>query len=275
MEYNKKDMKRSIEYDLAVKKTVNAPSKYFEDNGVYFNNEYRDKLCADLKANGCFNNFNNEVNKYYEPDNKKKCKMCSIASSSRLCYLHFRGNKKIQFEEIIRNGDVCKPHLDAYDKEKNIYYECKCHEIVGHHSVNLSSQYKDLLENLFHITGLIEEKGYFKLNYEMFGIKGFKIKCGKYFDFKQFVCHIIGVMNRQNDKKPTLKYLFFKPDIECIERCEQLKSWKVEFDIIETKLFKKLKEIPVFKNGKQEQLQDVVNIEQEPICVSKIVDPFI
>lgn len=265
------DMERSKAYDLAIKETINPSSDLLEEeDGVYFNDKYRKSLLQEILKKGFNNEFRNEYNKYYDKENKKKCKMCSIASSSRLCFLKFKDIQGIAFEKIIDNKNVCKPHLDAFDKNTNTYYECKCHEIVATLSVELSPKYAPLLREIFSLTkDQLNKKGKIELDYKDFGIN-FPLKCGKYFDFKQFICHIIGLITLPDGPKPTLQYVFFKPDEKYMNE-PTLKRWNNEFLQVETKLFELLRNIIVYKNGKKELLKDIVNLPDPLIiCVSKV-----
>ena len=252
------DMERSKEYDLAIKNTIEPCSDSFEEeNGVYLGKAYREQLICEIKKYGWEDQFKNEYSRFYGP-NKTKCKMCSIASSSRLCFIEYKDVEGIEFEKIIDNGNVCKPHLDAFNKSTATYYECKCHEIVNTHSVMLSAKYRPLLKKYFHIQ--CDGDGDIALDYKTFGICDIKLKCGKYFDFKQFICHIIGLITLPEGPKPTLQYVFFKPDSRYLDANNTLKRWKKEFEEIEQSLFLKLREMKVYKNGNEYKLKDLINL---------------
>lgn len=93
-------------------------------------------------------------------------KMFSVASSSRLCYLYFKGyektnldffEKELQFgidDGITKNGNKTQrhsaAHLDAFDPDLKTYYECKCHEIfTSHKKLDFSNQYSNTLWHKF------------------------------------------------------------------------------------------------------------------------------
>ena len=152
----------------------------------------------------------------------KPPKMASVGSSSRFCYLALRngatalgGNGKVvfEYEQRIHAIKGTAPQLDAH--VDNIYVECKCHEMFDAHKTELSIQYWN------HIYG--ENNGFglpvknrpeiskFNLSPSDFGINTHI----HMFDFKQFLCHLLGIASRENkDEDATLVYLFFKPAVE-------------------------------------------------------------
>ena len=232
------DMELSVEYDLAIKNSIKTKEKYTQ-NDVYFNDLYRENLINSMTEKQK-ENFKNEYNKYYGD----RCKMCSVASSSRLCYLYFKDDPDTQFEVAINNGNGCNPHLDAKDHD---YYECKCHEIVKNHDIHLSYDvYSKLLKEIFNIEEFeVDDKG-IKLNYEMFGIKDAKLPIGKYFDFKQFICHVIGLLTLKDYPNYLgLQYIFFVPSQEQL-KSKKLKDWYKTFKDFIDDLFEKFQTLKVF-----------------------------
>ena len=277
------DMERTKAYDIAIKKSIRPiiDEKILEEpDGVYFGKKYCERLIEKLNEAKVYDKFKNEITKCYG-ENNTKVKMCSVASSSRWCFLKFVDNNYI-FEKVLTDDDVCKPHLDAYDRYNNVYYECKCHEIVGSHSVSFSEKYKGLLNVVFKVNKK-PRNGKIVLDFKdlHFACGSEKLKdfkCGKYFDFKQFICHIIGILKVKNCKtKPTLQYVFFKPDSKSFEGQSNLLKWEKEISMIETTLFELLRNILVFINTPEgERLIDLVNLPMpESIPVSSIFDPLI
>ena len=118
--------------------------------------------------------------------------------------------------------------------------------------------FKTLRKKYFHIE--CDGDGDIALDYKTFGVCDIKLKCGKYFDFKQFICHIIGLITLPEGPKPTLQYVFFKPDSRYLHMNNTLKRWKKEFEEIEQSLFLKLREIKVYKNGNEYKLKDLINL---------------
>ena len=162
----------------------------------------------------------------------KPPKMASVASSSRFAYLALRDGakhigigKNVEFEAecAIKNKPGTQPQMDAFDKDTRTYIEVKCHEIFG------NSKQKTLKEPyLNYVYGANDDgvgfklvvnerpQGEFAIPYKEFGMKEFP----KYFDLKQFLCHLLGVAceNHKEGKSATLAYLFFKPktDVEAV-----------------------------------------------------------
>ncbi|MBQ5990098.1 MAG: hypothetical protein IJL67_11465 [Oscillospiraceae bacterium] len=164
-------------------------------------------------------------------------KMASVASSSRFCYLalrngiditigdeHISGSAEfekkceIKFKKPIESDNQYStpPHLDAYIKDSNCYFEVKCHEIFDSHKVVLKQKYWDLVYdegNLFGLKPLEKSdrnRDTFEIPLKEFGIED---KTSTMFDIKQLICHLLGIANQDGDNKK-LVYLFFKPDAD-------------------------------------------------------------
>lgn len=269
------DMELSAAYDEAIKLSAlkrNPKLKgFFEDNGVYLNQDYlNNHLLKQLEIDGCLEEYKNEYSRFYSDDKKTRCKMCSIASSSRYCYLKYR-NSGFKFEAIRKNGK-CKPHLDAYDESTNTYFECKCHEIVKPHDVTLSKDaYEDHLIKIFDIPeeqiNYSDDSTKIELNYEMFGIKDALLPIGKYFDFKQLVCHIIGLLGKEVKANPTLQYVFFIPDEDVMTKnvLDRYNEFKKHVD----DLFEKIKQ-NIKLNGRP--LEEAIALKHSFVEVSLIDD---
>lgn len=149
----------------------------------------------------------------------KPPKMASMGSSSRFCYVALSGDanvldgaRGVEFEKACPINGIkgTPPQLDAYIPEGNIYIEAKCHEIFDSHELKMSTQYWNLIFGIKNKFGFeAEEKPqgqYFEIPLKKFGLDG-KVTM---FDFKQFLCHLLGI-DSQSDKQATLVYLFFKP----------------------------------------------------------------
>lgn len=168
----------------------------------------------------------------------KPPKMASVASSSRFAYLalhagaqHIGVGKNVEFEAecAIKDKPGTQPQLDAYDKDTNTYIEVKCHEIFGDSKKKtLGEAYINYIFGAnsdgvgFKIVVNERPQGEFAIPYEEFGMKEFP----KYFDLKQFLCHLLGVAceNHKERKSATLAYLFFTPrtdvEVEAVELFE-------------------------------------------------------
>ena len=269
------DMELSKAYDEAIKLSAlkrNPKLKdFFEDNGVYLNLDYLNShLLKQLEKDELLKTYKNEYSRFYSDDKKTRCKMCSIASSSRYCYLKYR---KSGFKfEAIRNNGQCKPHLDAYDDSTNTYFECKCHEIVKPHEITLSKDaYEEHLINIFGVSKehikCSDDSTKIELNYEMFGIKDAKLPIGKYFDFKQLVCHIIGLLGEEVKPNPTLQYVFFIPDEDVMQ--ENVLDWKNKFKDHVKDLFENIKQ-NIKLNGRP--LEEAITLKYSFVEVSLIDD---
>ena len=147
-------------------------------------------------------------------------KMASVASSSRFCYLALKDGA----EAIGGTGDVvfekeCKikgvggiaPQLDAYVASENIFVEAKCHEMFDKKTTVMRESYQEYIAGKKEGIGfnvlvdLKVEKGYFNIPYDDFGFT----KEFHSFDFKQFLCHLLGIACQRKPAK--LVYLYFKP----------------------------------------------------------------
>ncbi len=147
-------------------------------------------------------------------------KMASVASSSRFCYLALKDGA----EAIGGTGDVvfekeCKikgvggtaPQLDAYVASENIFVEAKCHEMFDKKITVMRESYQEYIAGKKEGIGfnvlvdLKVEKGYFNIPYDDFGFT----KEFHSFDFKQFLCHLLGIACQRKPAK--LVYLYFKP----------------------------------------------------------------
>lgn len=147
-------------------------------------------------------------------------KMAHVASSSRFCYLALRdgaeaidGSGDVVFEKgcTIKDLSGFPPQLDAFVINENIYVEAKCHEIFDEKVTQMSISYWDYLYAKDKVLGfnLAEDDkpnaSEFDIPYEKFG---FVNGCNR-FDFKQFLCHLLGIASQGG--LATLVYLFFKP----------------------------------------------------------------
>ena len=112
--------------------------------------------------------------------------MCSVASSSRLCFVNFANYNEIEFERPLSTGKgIAK--LDA--SKDNLFYECKCHEIFDNHNNYLSLAYKENLKEFFNINYQKNDNAYCKLNLTDFEIEKEESIYNLHFDMKQFICN--------------------------------------------------------------------------------------
>lgn len=217
-----------LNFDESILKSING-SEYVDNH--YFDDSYKNALRLELSERFLLEKFE----KLEIPDLKKKPHMCSVASSSRLCFLYFANVKDIEFEKKlsigIRGGN---PQLDAYSSTSHTYYECKCHEIFDNHNTNknhLSKSYAKIISEKFNVNITNSNvDDYLKLALKDFGINDDSSIYDLRFDFKQFICHLLGIANEGGG---TLKYVFFTPS----------EKMKKNFDDIYKKLNTEIKEI--------------------------------
>lgn len=195
-------------------------------NNDKFNNFVTEMCSSEYKRH--YDKFNRGLGKeLLEKENSNgkfiPPKMAHVASSSRFCYLALRngteaigGSGDVEFEKgcAIKGVSGFPPQLDAFVANENIYIEAKCHEIFDDKVMQMSISYWDYLfekdkELGFNLPVGDEQKAdEFYIPFEKFGfING----CNR-FDFKQFLCHLLGIASRGGSA--TLVYLFFKPKNE-------------------------------------------------------------
>lgn len=228
-----KDLK--VTFAGEVKKNVFDPkhkiySHKNDDSKLYYPEEYGDVIVKEFKSHGV---NSNEVIK----QKGKPTPICSVCSSGRLCYLNFKKVKGIRFEYPLYN-DVDKLHpskLDAYEitNERNIFYECKCQEILNNGYCGekellsdkyLKSKYfRELkIESLkvFNKYGREKDGSYTKGTdrFIHFELHALEINLNKdlyllRFNLKQLICHLIAIAkyNVYCDRASTLQYIFYKP----------------------------------------------------------------
>lgn len=163
----------------------------------------------------------------------ERMKICSVSSSSRLCFLKYglemakknRLNEEARLEKHLVNGTIKSDkewekenrndaQLDAFDGET--FYECKCQEIFEDKGP-LSKSYARYMNKYFN-TNLGESnfvKGKIHAKASEFGITFEEDKeyTKALFDIKQLVTHLCAIIkyNKNKNKQLTLKYVFFKP----------------------------------------------------------------
>jgi len=189
---------------------------------LYYSNREFDEFCNTMK------NEYNAIYDYYARGKGSELvgtppKMASVASSSRFCYLSLRNATKIdtirdfgfdegekveqfEFEKdlVVPNVTGTNPQMDAFIEtdETVFFFEFKCHEIFDNHKKELSLQYQKPLAE-FDVT-----MSSTAIPYASFGIDQIKL-----FDLKQFITHILGIINYDpdNGKRKVFSYVYFKP----------------------------------------------------------------
>jgi len=148
--------------------------------------------------------------------------------------------KSLQFEKRckVKNVRGAAPQLDVYfetDDNTHYFFEVKCHEIFdtsNHSTVELSTAYLGVMKELLGIDanankwetkgGKIIGKDSKPLSPEDFGLPESK----HHFDFKQFLCHLMGILSSEqykNGQHINFFYLFYKAG-HCPEVYEELEA---------------------------------------------------
>mgnify|MGYP006873029024 CR=1 FL=1 len=197
----------SSHYDRLMVETLG--NTHLKPSSVYYDEAYEKALFAQLGKDSLLKTFEKELKR-----NSQGVKMCSIASSSRLGYL---ASKKLypltHYEKNDLRLGCCAPNYDGYDANKEIFYEFKCHEFCKQtHGDRLTNSYIPLLEQVYGIKNSDPKSLRFS-DFKM-EVDGDPSIYEINFDFKQFLCHIFGILSldqRTLRLKPTLKYVIFVP----------------------------------------------------------------
>lgn len=208
-------------FDQLILESINPKKTHIKPKTVFYDDDYYTQLITELKKRNLF-----ECYSIHELKETKKgtglIKMCSVASSSRLCFLHFAENKNVKMEASLNTGTSGNAQLDAV--KETTYYECKCHEIFDDHdkdSNHLKLAYKKNLQKYFGINYQEKDENYCKLTLSNFGIAEDKSIYALRFDMKQFLCHLFGIAKNSGG---TLQYIFFTPKKELAETNEIAKA---------------------------------------------------
>ena len=236
---------------------------------VYYDEEYYLNLVKHLAKDYVLNKYCAELT-----TNSQGVKMCSIASSSRFCYL----SSKDLFDDIdelektnIKNG-CCRPHYDGYSEKNRVFYEFKSHEFCTKSHSSLSTSYIDLLKDIFGIhTKTPSELRFsdFKMSIEN-DPSIYKLN----FDFKQFLCHVFGLLSIvTKDQKATLKYVWIVPDLP---NNEELNSFvnMIRHEQID-KIFNQFSNLTINHKDEKVKIKDLICFEFELVPAWKIKDPIL
>lgn len=249
---SKKKASPKEEFDFYIKKSFIDGAPYlpglYLDNpnnfGYYYSRyeKYYDRYLSktlDIEAK-----LSEEIRNFYKNGNGNEFstgKYYSVASSSRFATACFSKNIggtiscidkikingkececNITFEKFLKVKSISKPQMDVVlETQSDIYYiEVKCQEIFDNHkNIKLKWQYKESadLEKILPCINETtkEKKDYIGRNQEFLNAKDFGIELKTYhFDFKQFICHLMGInneiRNNKNGKKIHFYYLFYK-----------------------------------------------------------------
>lgn len=257
----------SHNFDKLVEKQIGNNNRLIPGT-VYFDESYENDLRNEMGYVIC-KKLKKEFNRSEVISGVESAKICSIASSARLCYFYLKNVPNIEFEYTKLKNKKCKPNFDAY--ADNVYYECKCHEFYGgRKTIKFVKSYNALFKQYFHKEfEVIDDHIY--LTYSDFNINlDTKIKSTP-FDFKQFLCHIFGLL-KILDSRPTLKYLLFSPEEEVLK--EDSKVYERYKEIIE--ITNKVKdELKVFIGDKEVFVKDIINIVFEFVPIKQVKDTIV
>ena len=183
---------------------------------MYYSNDEFNKFCNTMKSN-----YECIYDSYARGKGSELVgtppKMASVASSSRFCYLSLRdasisdfdnavessGPFEFEKELLVRDITGTNPQMDAFTETDRFifFFEFKCHELFDNHKKVLSSQY----DKYFKKWGVSR-------NSEKIPLREFGIDTIKLFDLKQFITHIVGIINYPgNGKRKVFSYVYFKP----------------------------------------------------------------
>ena len=175
------------------------------------------------------------------------------------------------------NKVISHPQMDVFfttNDNKKYYIEVKCHEILdSHKKIKLRSEYCNAkyFNDLF-LSGLPnfdnETETFLSCGKNLLTAKDFGCEIDiSHFDFKQFICHLLGILN---DKKPNEEvhfyYLFYKnkefPEGEKLyykleEEMNEIirkygdffKSHRIDFGYFFNERFERIQEISLEKNS--------------------------
>lgn len=244
--------------------------------------------------------INNSIVRKYEEESKgheiTTGKFYSIASSSRLAVSSFCVNRgqlekvsaigdvavsNLEFEEGCPIPGVSEPQMDVtFDANGEKYFiEVKCHEIFDNHAnIYLSEEYRVPLKLLLGIDTVEWGTAKVKINKKevsVIGIKGkplhpedFELPKSKHhFDFKQFLCHLMGILSskeyqegrhinffylvyRSQDPSFSQLYADFESEIcAIIKRFQTIFKDQITFGLIYNSKFDTLRSLsPVIQN---------------------------
>lgn len=183
-------------------------------------------------ATACFSNENGKINPINEITIDKHKYDCKVVT--------FEKNLKI-FSNQGKNEVISYPQIDVFlETEKDLFFiEVKCHEIFDNHSkIELNKKYKNVDIPLLDK----KSKSEFSIDGKSLSAKDFGCELKtSHFDFKQFLCHIMGIQSFDNKDKKNIHfyYLFYKN--ESFEKGENSKIYKELEDEMNI-IFKKYKE---------------------------------
>lgn len=214
-------------FDKLILESINKSNTHIKPKTFYYDDYYYKQLIFELKSRKLYESY---VKRELKETSKGsgKIKMCSVASSSRLCFLYFIKDNEVTMEDSLNTGTNGNAQLDA--AKGTFFYECKCHEIFDNHNTDknhLRISYKKNLKKYFGITYQEKDEDYCALTLCDFGISEDKSIYDLHFDMKQLLCHLFGIARNGGG---TLQYIFFTPKKELIENNEFCRNMYKELE---------------------------------------------
>ena len=209
--------KQKTLFDQLILESIDKSKTHIKPETVYYDDDYYNQLVLELKERQLYKNYAKRELKETSKGSDK-IKMCSVASSSRLCFLYFIKDNMVTMEVSLNTGTSGNAQLDA--AKDTVFYECKCHEIFDNHDTDknhLRLAYKKNLQKYFGIIYQEKDENYCKLSLSDFGIENKESIYSLHFDMKQLLCHLFGIARNGGG---TLQYIFFTPKKELIENNE-------------------------------------------------------
>lgn len=259
-------MNISKRYDALIKQSVGNEHML----GVYYDERYSEKLRKAMEYEKVFDAFGALE---FKEVSSSRIKICAVASSSRIGFLYGMGNGIKGFEKKdVRNG-ICCPHYDNYDDKTKTFYEYKCHEFTSDRSDhncfrNNPEGYKKLLSTHFFLE---EDDVDCQDLFKSFGLE----PC-LFFDFKQFLCHVLGILSVASLEEPAnLQYVMFVPKKSILDdpANRDIADWKGKLETQIKYIFGEMGEKSVRTcNGERGLFKDFVKLKFKYQDISEIRD---
>lgn len=225
------DMSRLDDFILAIEKSLGCKDDDLKrigknENRPYYKSEskHEEKLKAIYDAH---HSSWKESKEFKNISSYNVLKINSISSSARLCCLYFENNNNVSFEKPVPNG-TGKGDPAQFDAMcGDIYYECKCQEIVNGEGEKLPASYADLFYIYFGINNMrINAYDNNKLSIHL---KDILIDYDEdydrtHFNVKQLFTHIFALIKQYPNHIKTLQYIIFCPSKNKILTSDTIKT---------------------------------------------------
>lgn len=212
----------SLSLNIEAKLSEEIRNCYLNGNGNEFSTgKYYSVASSSRFATACFSKNNGRTISFID-------KIKIDGKEYDICNITFEKSLNVVTKNDDRNI-ISYPQMDVVlETHSDIYYfEVKCHEIFDNHkNIKIKWQYKEsadlekILPCINETKPLIKTENkkqveYIGRNQEFLNAKDFELELKTYhFDFKQFICHLMGInneiRNNKNGKKIHFYYLFYK-----------------------------------------------------------------